>query len=125
MIIDHKNIFIIDAVGALLSALLLGLVLPALNSWVGMPLPTLYFLAGLPIFFGLYDVACVYFVHHQQAIWIRIILFLNSAYCVLTLGLMYIHYEQLHVLGLVYFIIEQIVLIVMIKIQWRLNKQLN
>jgi len=120
MIINQKNIFVIDAVGALLSAISLGIVLPVFHQWIGMPIATLYFLAALPIFFGFYDIICLYFVNYERTLWLRIILGLNSAYCILTLSLMCIHYEQLQPLGLAYFISELVVLIVLIRVQYRL-----
>ena len=54
--ISHpKKLFLIDGLGAILSAFLLGYVLVKLERVFGIPSKTLYFLATLPMFFVIYD----------------------------------------------------------------------
>ena len=55
-----KQLFILDGLGALLSAFLLGVVLVKLESVFGIPKNTLYFLAFLPCLFAIYDFYCYF-----------------------------------------------------------------
>jgi len=48
-------LFLLDAIGALVSALLLGVVLVKYQEIFGIPIPTLYVLAIIPCFFALID----------------------------------------------------------------------
>jgi hypothetical protein len=48
---NPKKLFLIDGLGALLSAILLGVVLVQLEYLFGIPKSTLYFLASLPCLF--------------------------------------------------------------------------
>ncbi|MEM6633615.1 MAG: hypothetical protein AAF694_28335 [Bacteroidota bacterium] len=50
-----KKLLIIDGLGALLSAFLLGVVLVRFESQVGMPRNSLYVLAAFPCIFAIYD----------------------------------------------------------------------
>jgi hypothetical protein len=52
---NPKLLFLIDGVGALLSAFLLGVVLASAETTFGMPSKTLYFLATLACLFALYS----------------------------------------------------------------------
>lgn len=53
--LEPKQLFLIDGLGAILSAILLGLVLVRFERIFGIPSSTLYFLAIIPIFFAIYD----------------------------------------------------------------------
>ena len=50
-----KKLFLIDGLGAMLSAFLLGIVLVELETIFGIPTSVLYWLASFPIFFTLVD----------------------------------------------------------------------
>ena len=121
--VNERNIFLLDAAGAALSVVLLGVVVPACNQWIGMPLKTLYFLAALPVLFGVYDVLCFYFADLTRSLWLRLIMAANLGYCVLTIGLMVAHADVLKPLGFVYFIAEQPVLIGLVAFQYRIDRR--
>lgn len=104
-----RQMFAIDALGALLSAVMLGGVLPLLSFYIGMPNDTLYLLAALAGAFMLYSSSC-YFLS-LGAVWLMGIALANSAYCLLTLCLLYLHYKQLTTLGLIYFLVEAAVIV--------------
>jgi len=58
--VNPKKLFLFDGFGAILSALLLGVVLVELESIFGIPRKTLYFLAFLPCLFATYDFFCYF-----------------------------------------------------------------
>lgn len=119
MTMNPKTFFIIDGLGALLSAFLLGVVLVQFKDLIGMPKETLYFLAFLPCLFALYDLVCYLKVKKNELLFLRGIAFANIFYCCLSLGFVIYDYAQLTNLGLAYFILELIIVLVLASIQFK------
>lgn len=103
-------VFLFDALGALLSALLLGLVLPSLQAYVGMPVSVLHFLAGIACIFLLYSSVCYFFVREGWLPFLKAIIAANSIYIIISVGLIFYHFQQLTSWGITYFVLEIIVL---------------
>lgn len=101
-----KTLFLIDGLGALLSASLLGLVLPRFEDSVGMPPAILYPLAGVAGLFCLYSLTCYTRPSLQQPRYLRLIAGANLSYCALTLGCVIYLTRSLSWLGHAYFIGE-------------------
>jgi len=103
---NPRRLFVVDGVGAIISAFLLGIVLVRLESIFGIPPFALYILAAIPIFFAIYDV-----YSHEQPIQrsgsflIRIAI-MNFSYCLLSLGMAIYHSGSLTFLGWGYILIE-------------------
>ncbi|MEN8696651.1 MAG: hypothetical protein ABF317_05040 [Bacteroidia bacterium] len=57
---DPKQLFLVDALGAALSAVLLGVVLVNYEPIFGIPSDSLSLLAAVPYFFAVYDVVCYF-----------------------------------------------------------------
>jgi hypothetical protein len=55
---DPRRVFVLDGVGALVSAVILGLVLPPFDEALGTTRSALHALAALPVAFALYDLVC-------------------------------------------------------------------
>lgn len=110
--------FLIDGVGALVSAVMLGAVLPLLGERIGMPRGTLFGLATVAVVFAGYSLTC-----HRRAQplvpWLVAIALANLAYCALTLALVVHHVERLGVLGLMYFVGE--IAVVLALVVWELR----
>lgn len=106
-----KKMFLIDAIGALISSVLLGFVLPYLNSYIGMPLNILYILAGLALIFFIYSLSCFFLAKENQAYLLKIIAIANILYCLLTISLVGNYISQLLTIGIIYFIIESLIII--------------
>lgn len=115
----EKKLFLVDGAGALLSVVLLGGVIPYYESLFGMPRTTLYFLAIWPCFFVLYDAWNYKKNASQSGRFLRGIAIANFSYVMLSFGLLIYHYPQLTVLGLVYFILEIIIVGILAIIEWR------
>ena len=58
MFINEKNIFLFDGIGALLSFIFTGLLLPVFSDSVGIPIFILRYLAFLPLVFTAYSFYC-------------------------------------------------------------------
>lgn len=114
---NPKKLFLIDGSGALLSAFLLGVVLVRFEPVFGMPRETLYFLAFLPCIFAVYDIYCYLRITKNQELFLKFIAAANLVYCVVSTGLVLQHYQRLTNLGLAYFVLEIIVVIVLAMVE--------
>ena len=108
--IDGRSIFLLDGVGAVVSVLLLGVVLPALQPWIGMPLRVLHLLALIPILYAVYSLCCYWLVDHRNPRWLLAIMAANTLYCVLTAILVTVHVGEMTRLGIVYFVADALVI---------------
>ena len=80
-----KKLFLLDALGALLSAFFLGVLLPLFQVYVGVPLFLLYILAMLAAGLALYSFSCFLLVKRKR--YLHLLRMLNAAYCAFTLCL--------------------------------------
>ncbi len=103
--ISPKNIFLIDAIGALASAIMLGIILPLLNHFIEMPNSILRYLSLIAFFFALNSFICYWEFPKKWRILLRIIASLNLLYALFTLSLLIYLYERLTLLDFLYFII--------------------
>lgn len=101
-----KKLFLVDSVGALLSAVMLGLVLASFESIFGMPPKVLYILAAIAGVFFIHSMRCYLTETENWRPRMKIIGMANLAYCCLTLVLVICLFQKLTVLGLAYFVIE-------------------
>lgn len=106
---NPQKLFLVDGVGALISAFLLGVVLVNFEEVFGMPKDALYFLAILPIFFAAYDFICYFLKLDNWQPFLKVIAILNICYCILSIIEMTIHYDSLTKLGIAYFVGEIII----------------
>ncbi|MFC0778638.1 hypothetical protein [Flavobacterium sp. HJSW_4] len=101
-----KTLFLIDSIGAFLTALLLFVVLRNLTEYFGMPKNTLTILWSTAACFWLYSAVCFLFLKRKWKLYIKIISFANLFYCMLTSAFLFIHHDELTALGLTYFLLE-------------------
>lgn len=114
LIANPKQLFLIDGLGALVSAFFLGIVLVQLQPLIGIQLNVLYFLAILPIFLAIYSFSCHYFLKNNHLLFLKGIAIANLLYCCLTLVLVVFYFKSLTVLGLTYFLVEILIVSVII-----------
>lgn len=109
--LNPRTLLFIDGCGALLSAFLLGVLLPRFESLFGMPREALYLLASLPYLFVIYDVICYLSIQTNLAFYLRIIGFANLGYCLISMVFVLHHCQELTNLGLIYFMLELAIVI--------------
>ena len=114
---NPKKIFFMDGMGGVLSALFLGVVLVRIEERIGMPVPVLYFLASIACVFALYSMCCRFLLTAQHRAFLLAITVANILYCCTTIGLVLYFYDVLTSLGLLYFVLELIVLAAVIAIE--------
>ena len=106
-----KKLLIFDAVGALVSAFMLGVVLVRFQSLFGIPLSALKVLASIPVGFMLYDSLALLSNSERQPSRLMTIGTLNILYCVLSLIMALWHRGSLTIYGWGYIIIEVIIVV--------------
>jgi len=115
---NTKQLFLIDGLGALISALMLGVVLVKLEYLFGIPKEALYLLAVIPCFFFVYDVVGYQMKSKTKSQkLLKGIAHLNIAYCILSVGLAVYHYKVITILGWVYIIIEILIILYLVKME--------
>lgn len=107
---NPRSLFVIDGLGALVSAISLGLVLSNLVGIFGIPQETLYLLASFPVFFALFDL-----LSYRQKKGIRrnlrAIAWANLLYCGLSIVLSFYHFETITLWGWAYIIGEVLIVV--------------
>jgi len=114
-----KTLFLMDSIGAFLTALILFAVLRNFNHYFGMPKTILTLLLAIAVCLCMYSAACFLLLKEKWPLYIRIISFANLLYCVLTVILLFIYYEQLTALGLIYFLGETAIILLLVYIELR------
>lgn len=120
--LTSKQLFLIDGIGAVISAFFLGVILVQLEALIGMPENVLYPLAALAVIFACYSLSCYFISPTKWRLYLKIIATVNTLYSFLTLGLVLYHYTNLTILGLAYFIAEILILIGLIRAEIKLSK---
>ena len=121
-----KKVFLLDSLGALLTALLLRFVLVNFESTFGMPEKMLYYLISLAVIYCLYSFLCYLFIKQNFRPFLKAIAIANLLYCCLTLGMVIYARAELTILWLIYFLLEAAIVLVLatveLKIVLRLTK---
>jgi len=105
-----KIVFLIDSLGASLTAILLFVVLKPFNEYFGMPTEVLTILCILALILAIYSFSCFAFSDNNSPKLLKIIIVANLTYCLLTLGLVIFFYNKLTILGITYFFGEILII---------------
>ena len=119
-----KRLFLIDGLGALVSAFLLGIVLVRFERLFGIPSGTLYFLAIWPGLFAMYDFYCYNAGKYKLGHLLQGISIMNFLYCGLSIGLALYHIKTIRGLGWLYILIEVLMVITLAMIELRVGRNL-
>jgi len=119
---DLKLLFLIDALGALLTAISLGGILAQLESYFGMPQEVLYTLAIIATFYAIYSFS-IWRLPQIKKVYLQFIAFGNLAYLLLTFGLVVSHQYQLTPLGMMYFSFEMLIILMVIIVEFTVITQ--
>ena len=122
---NPKNLFKLDGFGAMLSAVMLGIVLVRMESVFGIPKSALYILATLPCFFSIYDLYCYFKVDKNMGTYLKIIAISNLLYCCLSIGLGMYHKAVITTLGWMYILIEILIIGILAIIELGVAKKLK
>jgi len=115
-----KKIFLVDSLGALLTAFLTGVILVQLESIIGMPSGILYILATIAFGFAVYSFLCFLFLPKKWSLFLKTIAIANALYCFVALFLAIYLHPQVSNLGLLYFLLECFVVGIIVNLEWRI-----
>jgi len=102
-----------DSLGALLTAIVLGLIFTRFENAVGMPQKVLYPLSFIACIFSIYSLFCYLIKIENWRPFLKIIAIANLLYCCLTIGFIFYLYQKLTVLGFIYFVLEIIIVTIL------------
>ena len=120
MNVTIRRIFLVDSLGALVSAFLLGVILPVLH-FIKMPHFMLYLLGGIALLFSTYSFLCSLFGQNKKTLLLPIIC-ANILYCISTLLVLLLHTDQIGKWDYTYFTIEIIVILILVNREWNVFK---
>ena len=106
----QKTLFLIDSIGAFMTAFSLFVIVRQFNEYFGMPKNELTYLSVIAVFFCIYSAACFLFLKGGLKPFIRLIGIANLIYCALTIGLLIKYNPLLTILGTTYFLIEIVII---------------
>ena len=84
MQLNEKSIFLMDGLGALLSASCTGLLLPFYSEWIGLPNRVLFGLAALALAYSIYSLSCFFFIKRIRPAMLLAIIAANLIYCLIA-----------------------------------------
>ncbi len=119
MTLNLRTIFLLDGIGALLSAIFLGIILPMLQAHIGIPIYTLWLLAIIALFFAIYSLSCFWFLDTKNTKFLKAIITANLAYCILTALLVGFHIETITTWGIAYFLLEILIILGLVTYELR------
>ena len=122
--VDPRPVFVIDGVGAVTSAVLLGLVLPFGAEKLGTTREALWTLAVFPLIYAAIDVACVVVGRSRSRTSLVVIAVLNAAYPLITASVLGRDGVALSALGAVYFVVECGIVITLAGVELHLARRL-
>ena len=110
----------LDSAGALISAIMLGVVLVYFKKYIGMPTGILYTLAGIALIFCLYSGISATVVKGDQRPFLLVIAIANFLYCGLTGILVLVFHRPLTHFGILYFVLEIIIVLMLVRWEWKI-----
>lgn len=105
-----KTLFLIDGIGATLTAFFLYVVLRTFYLYFGMSPNVLLYLSVIAVVFALYSFTCFRCLPNHWQPYLKAIAYANLIYCLFTAGLVTYYYHHLTILGLAYFCTEILVI---------------
>lgn len=114
------KLFLVDGLGASLTALLLfGILIPFQKAF-GMPRFVLEILSLFALVFACYSFSCFFFVKSNRQIFLKTIATANTLYCCLTAFFVIFYFEKLTVWGIGYFVIEMIIILSLVLLEMKI-----
>lgn len=118
-----RTLFLMDGIGAGISAFILGVLWGRFPSLLGFPQTTLYVLALIPCFFMLYDGLQYFKKSNPSAVAVKSIAYMNGAYCIFSLLCCLFYYDTLTTLGFLYLFMEIVLVITIAYVEWCIGEK--
>lgn len=121
--IKPQQWFLIDGIGALITAFMHGVVLVQYQELIGIPIKILYMLACIALVYAVYSISNYYFFSLNWRAFLKIIALLNFLFCSYTFYLILTLNDQLTLLGKIYFSLE--IFLVLILVFFEMKSSMN
>lgn len=108
--IPPRRMFLIDGLGALVSAFFLGCILVRWEKMFGMPVFVLNYLAIAAVFLAVFSVTCFVRTPKKPRFYLRFIAVVNFVYCCISAVCVIVYFDYLTVSGVLYFVGEIVIL---------------
>jgi hypothetical protein len=112
-------LFLIDSIGAF-SSIVAALIVAQFEPLFGIPASLLYKLTLLGSCFFLYSFICYVVKIKKWRFFMKILAALNLLYCCLTVGIIIYFFKQLTILGVLFFVFEIIIILVLAVFEWKM-----
>jgi len=119
LVSSPKRLFLIDGLGAILSAFMLGVVLVKWEIFFGIPANVLYYLAAVPCAFAVYDFYVYFRISRNYSPYLTGIATLNLSYCCLSIALAMYHANVITIIGWIYLSAEIAIIIFLAALEYR------
>jgi hypothetical protein len=124
MSLTKKNIFLLDGIGAVLSLVLTGLILPLFSDFLGLPKQLLYSLALFPLIFSIFSLGCYHYVKVIKSWMLLAIIVANLIYCLIS-GFLIFYFERITIWGQILLVVEMIVILIVVAVELSVYKSLQ
>ena len=109
-----RTLFLVDGLGAALTTFFLYFLLRPYYNYFGVSENILKYLSIIGLIFCSYSMSCFFLLKDNWSLFLRIIGIGNLLYCILTMTLLYAYFLSLTLLGLTYFIVEILIIVLLI-----------
>jgi len=117
--LSYKQLFLLDGLGAVVTALMLAAVLPLFKTAIGVPLTHLHGLAIGAAGLAVYSFSCYALLVRRWQPYLKIIAVLNTLYCVLTFSMVVYLWGTITWLGVAYFLGEIALVQLLVRLEWQ------
>jgi len=122
--LNLKTIFLLDGIGAAISAVSTGLLLPLFSEELGLSVRTLYMLAVFPLAYGIYSLSCYRFVKETKPWMLMALAVANLVYCLIAVVLI-LFYEGLTSWGQAVLAIEIAAILGVVAIEVKVYREIT
>ncbi|MFN5363682.1 MAG: hypothetical protein ACK5B4_11440 [Bacteroidota bacterium] len=119
-----SRLFLLDGIGAILSAALLLLLHFVFQVTNGLPPLIVYALVAAALFLSAYSLTCSWLLRRCHARYLRVIALLNGTYLLTVCILLVLYCSRLHPILIICFILESVVLGFLIYLELKVTNQL-
>ena len=107
---NSKILFLVDSVGALITAFILVIITTIFKVRIGLPCKTLYLLSIIAGAFAIFSIYCFCFVKFNWRPFLTIIAAANTLYCLSTAVLLVVYFDRMPRIAISYFVAEIIIM---------------
>ncbi len=124
MCLNQKNIFILDGVGAILSACFTGLILTRYSLFLGINVSLLQSLALIPATYAIYSLSCYFFITKTKPWMLLTVIYANLSYCLISAAIIFFR-ERITSTGRLLLTVEVIIILLVVLIEFKIYRKIK